>query len=130
MKKNVSKTGARGLFLDDQAFSGVWAEGTAFKVLGALSLSHFLNDMLQSLILAIYPLLKSTFFLSFTQIGFITLTYQITASMLQPLVGFYTDRYPKPYSLVIGMSSTLLGLVLLAYADRYEMVLVSVAFVG
>src|SRR5271157_4295758 len=127
MKKNVSKTGARGLFLDDQAFSGVWAEGTAFKVLGALSLSHFLNDMLQSLILAIYPLLKSTFSLSFAQIGLITLTYQITASMLQPLVGYYTDRHPKPYSLAIGMSSTLIGLLVLAVAPSYTILLVGAA---
>jgi MFS transporter, FSR family, fosmidomycin resistance protein len=130
MKKNISKTGARGLLLDDQAFSGVWAEGTAFKVLGALSLSHFLNDMLQSLILAIYPLLKSTFFLSFAQIGFITLTYQITASMLQPLVGFYTDRYPKPYSLVIGMSSSLMGILVLAVAPSYSILLIGAALVG
>ena len=130
MKTNISKTGARGLLLDDQAFSGVWAEGTAFKILGALSLSHFLNDMLQSLLLAIYPLLKSTFFLSFTQIGFITLTYQITASMLQPLVGFYTDRYPKPYSLVIGMSSSLMGILVLAVAPSYSILLIGAALVG
>ncbi len=130
MKTNRSKTGVRGLLLNDQAFSGIWAEGTAFKVLGALSLSHFLNDMLQSLILAIYPLLKRTFFLSFAQIGLITLTYQITASMLQPLVGFYTDRYPKPYSLVIGMSSSLMGLLVLAVAPSYSMLLIGAALVG
>lgn len=130
MKTNISKTGARGLLLNDQAFSDIWAEGTAFKVLGALSLSHFLNDMLQSLILAIYPLLKSTFFLSFAQIGLITLTYQITASMLQPLVGFYTDRYPKPYSLVIGMSSSLMGLLVLAVAPSYSILLIGAALVG
>src|SRR5208337_1341256 len=124
MKTNISKTGARGLLLDDQAFSGVWAEGTAFKVLGALSLSHFLNDMLQTLILAIYPLLKSTFLLSFTQIGLITLTYQITASLLQPVVGFYTDHSPKPYSLSIGMCCTLSGMMVLALAPNYHMVLI------
>ncbi len=116
--------------MDDQAGSGIWAEGTAFKVLGALSLSHFLNDMLQSLILAIYPLLKSTFSLSFAQIGLITLTYQITASMLQPLVGFYTDRYPKPYSLVFGMSSSLMGLLVLAVAPSYSILLIGAALVG
>jgi FSR family fosmidomycin resistance protein-like MFS transporter len=106
------------------------AEGTVFKVLAALSFSHFLNDMLQSLILAIYPLLKSTFSLNFAQIGLITLTYQITASMLQPLVGLYTDRYPKPYSLAMGMSSTLIGLLVLAVAPNYGLLLVGAALVG
>ncbi|MGA3118210.1 MAG: MFS transporter [Syntrophobacteraceae bacterium] len=105
-------------------------EGTVFKILGAISFSHFLNDMLQSLILAIYPLLKSTFLLSFTQIGLITLTYQITASLLQPLVGLYTDRYPKPYSLSIGMGCTLTGLMVLALAPNYGMVLIAAALVG
>jgi len=103
---------------------------TVFKVLGALSLSHFLNDMLQSLILAIYPLLKSTFFLSFAQIGLITLTYQITASVLQPLVGLYTDRHPKPYALAVGMSSTLTGLLVLAAARSYGILLLGAALVG
>src|ERR1700743_305340 len=84
-----------------------------FNVLGALSVSHFLNDMMQSLIIAIYPLLKGEFELSFAQIGAITLTYQICASLLQPLVGAYTDKRPQPYSLSFGMGSTLLGLVTL-----------------
>jgi FSR family fosmidomycin resistance protein-like MFS transporter len=90
------------------------AERTGFRVLSAISFAHFLNDMLQSLILAIYPLLKSGFNLSFTQIGLITLTYQITASLLQPLVGLYTDKHPKPYSLAVGMGFTLSGLLALA----------------
>jgi MFS transporter, FSR family, fosmidomycin resistance protein len=106
------------------------AESTVFKVLGAISFSHFLNDMLQTLILAIYPLLKSTFLLSFTQIGLITLTYQITASLLQPVVGLYTDHYPKPYSLSIGMCCTLSGMVVLAFAPNYSMVLIAAALVG
>ena len=72
-------------------------ERTQFSVLGAISFSHLLNDMIQSLILAIYPLLKSGFDLSFAQVGLITLTYQVTASLLQPLVGLYTDRRPMPY---------------------------------
>src|ERR1700744_6184472 len=88
---------------------GTRDEGTRFKVLGAISFSHFLNDMIQSLIVAIYPLLKGEFSLSFTQIGAITLTYQFSASVLQPLVGLYTDKYPKPHSLSVGMSSTLIG---------------------
>jgi FSR family fosmidomycin resistance protein-like MFS transporter len=106
------------------------AEQTGFGVLGALSFSHFLNDMMQSLILAIYPLLKASFSLSFTQIGLITLTYQITASLLQPVVGLYTDRHPKPYSLSVGMGFTLLGLLLLAVAPSFEVVLFAAALVG
>ncbi len=105
-------------------------EGTVFRVLGAISLSHFLNDMLQSLILAIYPLIKSTFSLSFAQIGLITLTYQISASMLQPLVGLFTDRHPQPYSLSIGMGFTLTGLIVLALAPTYGILLVGAALVG
>ena len=76
---------------------------TSFPVLGAISFSHLLNDTLQSLILAIYPLLKSSFSLDFVQVGFITLTYQLTASLLQPVVGTITDRRPMPFSLPIGM---------------------------
>jgi len=106
------------------------ADVTVFKVLGAISLSHFLNDMLQSLILAIYPLLKSTFSLSFTQIGLITLTYQITASVFQPLVGLYTDRHPKPYSLFAGMCATLMGILVLASAQSYMVLLIGAALVG
>ena len=88
-------------------------EGTRFRVLYAISFSHFLNDMIQSLILAIYPMLKGEFSLSFVQIGLITLTYQLTASILQPVVGLYTDKHPKPHSLAFGMGSTLCGLLLL-----------------
>jgi len=106
------------------------AEGTGFKILGAISFSHFLNDMLQSLILAVYPLLKSEFSLSFAQIGLITLLYQLTASLLQPLVGLYTDRNPKPYSLPVGMACSLIGVVLLAFAPNYATLLVAAAFMG
>jgi FSR family fosmidomycin resistance protein-like MFS transporter len=106
------------------------AGSTGFKVLGAISFSHFLNDMIQSLILAIYPLLKGEFFLSFTQIGLITLTYQITASILQPVVGLYTDHSPKPYSLSIGMGCTLTGLIVLAWASNYGTLLVAASLVG
>ncbi|MDB6001320.1 MAG: rosA [Rhizobacter sp.] len=105
-------------------------DSTQFKVLGAISFSHFLNDLMQSLILAIYPLLKANFSLSFAQIGFITLVYQISASLLQPLIGAYTDKHPKPYSLAIGMGFTLLGLVLLAFAPNYTTVLVAAMLVG
>jgi MFS transporter, FSR family, fosmidomycin resistance protein len=106
------------------------AKRTAYRVLGAISFSHFLNDMIQSLILAIYPLLKGTFQLTFAQIGLITLTYQVTASLLQPMVGFYTDRQPKPYSLAFGMGCTLIGLLVLATAQTYGMLLFAAAIVG
>ncbi|HTP06275.1 MAG TPA: MFS transporter [Nitrospirota bacterium] len=103
---------------------------TVFRVLGAISFSHFLNDMIQSLILAIYPLLKGTFQLTFAQIGLITLTYQVTASLLQPMVGFYTDRHPKPHSLAFGMGCTLVGLLVLASAQNYGTLLLAAALVG
>jgi FSR family fosmidomycin resistance protein-like MFS transporter len=102
----------------------------AYGVLGALSTSHMVNDMMQSLILAMYPILKGEFSLSFTQIGLITLTYQLTASLLQPLVGLFTDRRPQPYSLPFGMLSTLVGVLLLAFAPSFEVVLLAAAFVG
>jgi len=105
-------------------------ERTGFGVLGAISFSHFLNDMIQSLILAIYPLLKGKFQLTFAQIGLITLTYQVTASLLQPMVGLYTDRNPKPYSLALGMGCTLAGILVLAMAPTYGVLLVAAALVG
>jgi FSR family fosmidomycin resistance protein-like MFS transporter len=105
-------------------------EGTVFMILLALSFSHFLNDLIQSLLPAIYPILKASYSLTFTQIGLITLTFQITASLLQPLVGLYTDRKPMPYSLALGMGFTLTGLLLLSQANRYEMLLVAAALVG
>lgn len=103
---------------------------TAFGILAAISLAHLLNDMLQSLLLAIYPLLQKDFSLSFVQIGLITLTYQVTASLLQPLIGYYTDKYPKPWSLPVGMGFTLFGLVLLTFASTYPQVLLAAALVG
>ena len=101
-----------------------------FNVLGAISFSHFLNDMMQSLIISIYPLLKGEFHLSFVQIGAITLTYQICASLLQPIIGIYTDKHPKPYSLSVGMCFTLLGMVTLAFAPNYLSVLAAAALIG
>ena len=106
------------------------AAQTRFKVLGAISFSHYLNDMMQSLIVAIYPLLKGEFDLSFVQIGMITLTYQICGSVLQPAIGYYTDRNPKPYSLSIGMCFSLIGIVTLAYAPNYASVLAAAALIG
>jgi predicted MFS family arabinose efflux permease len=93
------------------------AEKTVFTVLFAVSFCHFLNDLVQSLIPAIYPILKDSFHLDFGQIGLITLAYQATASLLQPLVGLYTDRRPRPYSLPVGMGFTLTGVLLLSIAD-------------
>src|ERR1700681_4513572 len=103
---------------------------TRFKVLGAISFSHFLNDMMQSLIVAIYPLLKGEFHLSFVEIGAITLTYQVCASVLQPVIGVYTDKHPKPYSLSVGMGFTLIGMVILAFAPSYASVLAAAALIG
>ena len=105
-------------------------EVTRFKVLGAISFSHFLNDMIQSLIIAIYPLLKGEFALTFMQIGAITLTYQVCASVLQPVIGIYTDKHPQPHSLSLGMGFTLIGLATLAWAPNYAAVLGAAALVG
>ncbi len=103
---------------------------TALNILFALSFSHLLNDTIQSLIPAIYPLIKESFHLTFAQIGLITFCFQVTASLLQPLVGIYTDRRPKPYSLAMGMGVTLIGLVLLARANSFHLVLLAAALVG
>lgn len=106
------------------------SDRTRFSIIGAVSFVHLLNDMMQSVIVAIYPLLKTEFALSFVQIGLITLTFQLTASLLQPVVGMVTDRRPLPYSLPVGMCFTLSGLVLLSVAPSYAVLLVSVALIG
>jgi FSR family fosmidomycin resistance protein-like MFS transporter len=101
-----------------------------YKIIGAISFTHFLNDMMQSLLIALYPIFKQNLQLSFGQIGLITLTYQITASLLQPVVGLYTDRRPQPYSLPVGMGFTFVGLLLLAVAHTYIVVLLAAATIG
>ena len=106
------------------------AQKTVFSILFTISFAHLLNDMMQSVIPAVYPMIKEKFQLTFTQIGLITLTFQLTASLLQPFVGFYTDRTPRPYSLAMGMGFTLVGLVLLSQAPRYVFVLIAVGLVG
>ncbi|HVV92563.1 MAG TPA: MFS transporter [Hyphomicrobiales bacterium] len=106
------------------------AAGTAFVVLAGLSFGHFLNDMMQSLIPAIYPMLKGSFDLDFGQVGIITLVYQCTASLLQPAVGLFTDRRPKPFSLAAGMGFTLVGLGVVALASSFGMLLLGAALVG
>ena len=116
--------------LSDTPGNTAASEGTQFAVIGGISFAHMLNDMIQSLILAIYPILKNSFHLSFAQVGLITLTYQLTASLLQPLVGMVTDRRPMPYSLPIGMGFTLCGLLLLAVAPNFPVLLVAAALVG
>src|SRR5580698_1890091 len=102
----------------------------AMGILFAVSACHLLNDTIQALLPAIYPLLKTSFDLNFTQIGLITLTFQMVGSIFQPVIGAYTDRHPKPYSLVVGMGITLVGLIALAIAPSYYAVLVAAAMVG
>jgi MFS transporter, FSR family, fosmidomycin resistance protein len=103
---------------------------TAYPVLIGISGGHLINDLLQSLVPAVYPILKANFALSFWQIGLITLTGQVTASLLQPFVGFWADRRPHPYSLAVGMGATLAGLVMLAVAHTFGWLLVSVGLIG
>lgn len=103
---------------------------TTYPVIAAISFSHLLNDMMQSVLLAIYPMLKLGLNLSFGQIGLITLAYQLTASLLQPLIGLYTDHRPKPYSLPLGMGFTLVGLLLLSQAGSFAAVLVAAMTIG
>ena len=104
--------------------------GTVVSILLAISFSHMLNDLMQSLLPSIYPMLKTNYGLSFMQLGVLTLVFQTTASLLQPIIGSYTDRKPLPYSLPIGMGFTLLGLIMLAIAHAYVMLLVAAALVG
>ncbi len=103
---------------------------TVFPILFAISFSHLLNDTIQSLIPAIYPIIKGKYQLSFSQIGLTTLTFQLTASILQPFVGLYTDRKPQPFSLAAGMGFTLIGLIILSQAANFYIILVSVGLVG
>src|SRR5579863_2032303 len=111
--------------------SGVHAAGrTAVAILAAISFCHLLNDMMQSLLPALYPMLKSTYHMSFGQIGLLTFTFQFTASLLQPMVGAMADRTPRPYSLAIGMAFSLAGLLLLAFAGNYPLLLLAAALIG
>lgn len=108
----------------------VQKDNTVYAIILAVSFCHFLNDVMQSLLAALYPMLKEGYGLDFWQIGVLTLTFQGTASLLQPLIGIYTDKRPMPYSLPAGMASTLVGLVLLAYAGSYVMLLIGAALIG
>lgn len=109
---------------------GKTIEKTVYPILFAISISHLLNDTIQSLIPAIYPIVKESFQLSFAQVGLITLTFQMAASLLQPFVGLYTDKKPQPYSLATGMGFTLIGLIVLSIAPNFTLILVSVALIG
>ena len=106
------------------------AQNTAFAVILAVSFCHMVNDIMQSLLAAIYPLLKESYQLDFWQIGLLTFTFQVTASLLQPVIGMYTDRRPLPYSLPWGMASSLVGLFVLAYAGHYWILLAGAALIG
>jgi MFS transporter, FSR family, fosmidomycin resistance protein len=106
------------------------AAGPAYIVLAGISFSHFLNDTMQSLIASVYPLLKDSYALDFAQIGLITLAFQFTASLLQPVVGHFTDKKAQPFSLAVGMASTFFGLLLLSVAHQYLVILVAAALVG
>jgi FSR family fosmidomycin resistance protein-like MFS transporter len=112
------------------AASPAAAQQTAVAVLAAISVCHLLNDVIQSLIVALYPMIKDSLSLDFRQIGLITFTFTFTASVLQPLVGFVTDRYPTPYSLVLGMGCSLVGLLVAAFASTYGLILVAVGLIG
>ncbi|WP_462381443.1 MFS transporter [Pseudomonas sp. Marseille-QA0892] len=101
-----------------------------FKMVGAVALVHLINDLVQAVLPAVYPLLKTNYDLTFTQVGLITLTFQITASLLQPAVGFYTDRHPKPYLLPMGMTCTLIGIVMLAMVGSFGALLVAAGLIG
>lgn len=105
-------------------------EGTVYSMLVICGISHFLNDMIQSIIPSIYPILKANFDFSFAQIGLITLVFQMTSSILQPFTGLYADRHPRPYALSVGMCFTLTGLLLLAFANNYLAILIAVSIVG
>ncbi|HVS90005.1 MAG TPA: MFS transporter [Candidatus Acidoferrum sp.] len=123
----ASETNVTAIRAEAQTEAG---EKTVFKILLAISFCHLLNDSVQSLLPAIYPLLKNSFHLDFGEVGLIALTSQVTASLLQPLVGLYTDWRPQPYSLAVGMGITLVGLLILSRAPSYGTVLVAAALVG
>ncbi|TIU41794.1 MAG: MFS transporter, partial [Mesorhizobium sp.] len=110
--------------------SSASAQATVFAVILSVSFCHGINDIMQSLLPAIYPLLKENYGLDFWQIGLLTFTFQVTASLLQPVIGMITDKRPMPYSLPWGMASSLVGLIVLAYAGHYVLLLVGASLIG
>lgn len=125
-----AKSKLESTLTDTTSQPGHAAETTAFAVIAAISFCHMLNDMMQSLLAGIYPILKTSYSLDFAQVGLMTLVFQVTASLLQPLVGIYTDKHPQPYSLALAMGFTLSGLVLLANAASFALLLVACALIG
>ena len=113
-----------------QIDSTINAQETVYPILFSIAFAHLVNDLLQAVIPATYPILKENFNLTFTQIGLITLAYQLAASLLQPLVGLYTDKRPKPFSQIFGMVFTSVGIVCLSYASGFSMIIISVVLVG
>ena len=105
-------------------------EGTVYSILIICGISHFLNDLIQSIIPSIYPIIKDKFDFSFAQIGIITLMFQMASSILQPFTGLYADKHPRPYALSVGMCFTLIGLLMLAFSENYLLILLSVSIVG
>ena len=103
---------------------------TIYSILFSISFAHLLNDLIQAIIPSVYPILKQNYNLTFTQIGLITFAFQLSASLLQPLVGYYTDKYPKPFSQVYGMLFSLIGIVFLSFATNFYWILISVIFIG
>ncbi|MFD1632088.1 MFS transporter [Pseudopedobacter beijingensis] len=121
---------AQEQYLQQEADASQIAQKTVYTILFTISFTHLLNDLIQSVIPSLYPLIKENFHLTYAQIGLITLTYQLTASILQPFVGSYTDKKPKPFSLVIGMFCTTIGLISLAFSSTFIQLLLSVSLVG
>jgi FSR family fosmidomycin resistance protein-like MFS transporter len=130
MTDNTMAAGAAPATSQATPSSTAQANSTTFAIILSLSFCHLLNDMMQSLVPALYPILKDNYALSFGQIGLITLAFQFTASMLQPVVGLYTDRKPQPYSLMVGMGFTLVGLLMMSQATTYSLILLSAALIG
>lgn len=111
-------------------FKAQIAQKTIFSVLFAIGFAHLLNDLIQAILPAVYPILKTKYHLSFAQIGLITFSFQFTASILQPVVGFYTDKHPKPFSQIYGMFFSLLGIIMLSFANQFYQITISAAFIG
>lgn len=114
----------------DDAVASLQPQGMIVKIVGAVALAHLLNDLIQAVLPAIYPMLKTNFSLSFAQVGLISLVYQITGSLLQPWIGLYTDKHPKPYLLPLGMLVTLSGILLLAFSPSFTVLLIGSALIG
>lgn len=109
---------------------GLVLQKTVFPILFSIAFAHLINDLLQAVIPASYPIIKENFHFNFTQIGLITLAYQLAASILQPLIGFYTDRYPKPFSQIFGMCFSLAGIITLSYANSFSIIITAVVLIG